>query len=341
MTSGQAFVYLFPFEIHIAEACRQPRRLRYHDGEVTFYPPFTNAEGLRVHRDVDLASLPRRPGTRPPETVLPQLQIPGKPGWKTHFRLADALRIDVYNVTDPELVASKLTDRVVRLCRLWSRQWWITRGASESLRLLHARFDVDPIGQPVNRQVHGIKHIAPWLGTETLIDDALFARCCADAVLGIDIPTSLITLYDAIWYSTHDERDSALLNMAIACEAAFSEEALRAVKDGKAKRGTVRQAINGRGHSFMYRIDRDAELIFGSSFKGADAEAFARLGAVWRARQVLAHGNASGARRFVTDEYRAWLTGGLAFFEWLSHVRDRDANDPMRAVAHPFYRRSA
>jgi hypothetical protein len=31
----------------------------------------------------------------------------------------------------------------------------------------------------------------------------------------------------------------------------------------------------------------------------------------------------------------------LAFFEWLSHVRDRDANDPMRAVAHPFYRRSA
>lgn len=343
MTAGRAFIFLFPYEIHVNAVCREPRQVSLSQGRTVVYVPFANGEGLRLHRDVSLATIPRHPGSRAPEATLPELHIPGSPGWADNFYLADGLRIDAFGFSDNQQAAENIARRFAEACRLWTRQWWIGRGASESLALLHAVFDINSVGQPIGTSLDGIRHIAPWLGTEILLDDRVFGICCEAARLDRRSPLSISNLFDSIWHSTHGNVGPAILNAAIACEGAFTEQAFRQVERGEVDRAVVRQAVNGNGHPLMYRLDHDAVLIFGQSFKVANGPAYERMNDLWNSRNALAHGNPAQVESTLADVPAAcsYLIAALEFFEWLSSLTDRDALDPFLAVKFPLYRRIA
>ena len=252
------------------------------------------------------------------------------------FRLADGLRVDVHGAANPEASADDAARRFVAACRLWNRQWWLTRGASESLTELSASFVADGLGQPTGNAFEAVRHVAPWLGTERLLDDESQRVCLQFIARQTDIPFSLSALLDSVWCSVQEDMPAAVLNAAIACESALADEARASARAN----GTMRLFHQMKRQDFKVRLDRGAKAVLGRSFREDDAVSYDRLTKVWLARQGLAHGSSVPARRaFARITFREALLGAFAFFEWLSALRPRDPLEPMAAVAHPLYRR--
>lgn len=338
MPFGSAFIFLFPFEIHTAESLRQPHEVRVSGRRVVIYPPFRNADGLRLRRPLENSSLPYKAGTVPPAIRLPTIGIAANPNWPTPFLLADALRIDVEGLGDDhDDVANAIGARFLRLLRLVTRQWWILRGASESISALQNAFPVDAWGQPIGGILRQTQEIIPWLRSEVLVDAQVLAITCAYLAAEVDVPLSCATLLDAAFSMAHGDKDQAVLLAAIACEALIAEEAVARVDAGQLAPGIARREL--KVPDLRKRVDDGARIMFGRSFASDNPSAADGLGKLWVARHALAHGSRRQHDRNAVlnsqTEFADALWGAFAFFEWTPKLRPRQIPDPMALLQRP------
>lgn len=336
--SGFAFIFLLPYEIHTRAGWRTPVVGKLAGRRIAVYPPFRNGEGLKLSRHLDLASIPYRPGTAPPATRLPELKVAGAPGWQSEFVLADGLRIDIQGLGQGDsAIAEDIGTRVLRSIRLVTRQWWILRGASESLTPLQNAFPVDSIGTPVGGTLHRTQHVVPWLGTEQLITESLLSLAIRGLETEADVPFSASTILDSIFAATHQDRGQATLLAAIACEVLFAEETFAAIQRGEVPRSAARKAMKIR--DLRERVDEGANSVFGRSFAAERPNDAAALGLLWVARHALAHGSRSQQERnaVLNDQatFRVASSGAFAFFEWMASLRPRSVPDFLAFFTQP------
>lgn len=250
--------------------------------------------------------------------------------------------MDVQATQDESGLAIGIAAELMTLSRCFTRQWWILRGASESNSPLTLTFKTDSIGQPVERTTTASFVVAPWLGSEVLLSTELMIQCCKAMSQGRTVPTSISGFLDSMWAVAQGDRPRALLDAAVACEGAFSEEAYWEASSGRVARGIVRAAIKSSG--FIDRVDRDALRIFGRSFKSDHPEAVVGLREMWLARQSIAHGSTAGRARIAAlndeDAFVAAMEAAITFFEWVNTLRVRDAEDPWSAMRPPLRRQS-
>jgi hypothetical protein len=337
--TGTACIFFLPYHVHRAEACVAPVAVRVRGYNLVVFPPFRNGAGIPLHRDLALADLPFPAGTTRPDTLLPELRIGASPGWPEPFLTADALRIDFQGLLaeDDLTPARNVAERLLRIFRFVTRQWWITRGHSESLAPLQHHFPIRPDGQPANGQLYGTHHVIPWLGTEQLLTQNLLARCCAFLETDGDIPVSVSHLLDAVYSSNHQDRHAAVLSAATACEALFAEQAYQAAEDGRASKSTARKAV--KISDLRIRVHDGAIQVFGRSFQDDDPGGYAAMADLWVARHAVAHGSTQQqSRRLVfTDQENLTRAMGaaFAFFTWMANLVPRSWPDPMQALTAP------
>jgi hypothetical protein len=334
---GSAYVFLLPFEIHTAETLQTPIDSHVDGRRVIVYPPFKNGEGLRLHRPISIQNVPHQRGTVQPARRLPELNVAANPNWPVAYVLGDALRLDIYDREEvPVAVADEIGKRLLRLLRMTTRQWWIMRGASESLAPLQYHFPIDAWGQPLG-VLHGTQHVIPWLRSEALVTAETLRVACEYLAANIDVPPSCSTLFDSVFAMLHGDIGQAVLLAAIACEALFSEETFAAVTRGECTPGVARQARKIK--DLRERVDVGACSAFHRSFTNERPEDAANLGQLWLARHALAHGSQAQQERSAVlhdEECGAnAMKGAFSFFHWIANLQPRNVPDPLAVFSQP------
>jgi hypothetical protein len=122
-TVGAAYVFAFPFSIHVdASSPLEPQDSVVDGVRVRIYPPFLARED--EERRIDPSRVPSVEGTVPPDhNKVASKRLTASYGLGTR---CDAVRLDFTPDPGVEFV-SRIVDQYLGLCRWWSRQWWIGR----------------------------------------------------------------------------------------------------------------------------------------------------------------------------------------------------------------------
>jgi len=330
---------LLPFELHTSADFVHHLEIELDGLRVRVFPPFKDGPGLQLHRSLVNESLPFLPGTSKPSSRLPNLELNGAAGWPKPFFLCDALRVDVQGLDESASKAvAEIGRRLLRLVRFVTRQWWIMRGASESLSPLQNAFRIDSWGQPLGGTLYRTAHILPWLGSEVLVDQATFGASLAYLEQGVTAPSSAMTLLDSVFASTHGDKEQGVLLAAIACESLFSTECFQAVQLGMTAASTAKKFV--KQSDLRQRFHFGALAIFGRSFSEDRPASAAWLGRLWLARHAIAHFSPRQLemQAILHDQgdFANAMHAAFSFFEWFAQVRYRAENDPMRQFVRPF-----
>lgn len=336
---GRACIFLFPFGVHRTSEPIPPRVIGYEGLTLRIYAPFANSPVHVQAPTLDYSRIPTPPGIELPVETLLQIRVDARPGWNVPFEIADAMRVDIYGDQEEEALrksAKEAVGRFLRLCRVWTRQWWILRGPSESREPFRNVFAVNGDGRASGPQVSEILHIAPWLGTERLLGEAEFEVICAALHADADPSFACMTLFDAASAASLGDRQRAILDAAIACEALFSEQAYALRAGNQVDSRVVRNVLN---QAFDRRLCGGSRQLFGRAIVDDDAAGWAALQRLWIARHALAHGNPEQIARNaeINDQASFGTAFGAAcrFFTWIARVRQRTFPDPMLAFEHP------
>jgi hypothetical protein len=147
--------------------------------------------------------------------------------------------------------------------------------------------------------------------------------------LGGDSPLSATALLDSFYFSAFDERERAILDVAIACEALLREEAHRRLSEIDARKAV--------GSQPLAKIVKVTRAVFGQPLD--DAEIISGLTRLQDARNALAHGNDHAICQLpeIADSAALWKVQSAAFglFRWASTVIPRVFPDPLMAFERP------
>jgi hypothetical protein len=310
---------------------------------VRVYAPFENGAGFRVTRSLHLPSVPRIRGTPSLENALPQLAIDARPGWPANFVIASSLRVDVDVAdADHQSLVSELGKRFVALVRLLTRQWWVGRGASDSVAPLQNAFVIDHIGMPRDGKLNLTYHLLPWLNSERLLDERIFGRVCHHLMNDAEVPSHMLMLLDSVFAMLHGEKEQALLIAAIAVEGLFTTEAYLMLSLGLATKSHVKNAANEK--SLSKRLDSGAKSVFGSSFAADFPKEFSDLESLWVARHLAAHGRPEALRKHPTmrdnERFGDAMEAVFKFYAWVAAIRKRETFDLMNEFLIPLIDRN-
>lgn len=344
MGNGQAFVFVFPFGVFRATEEIHPRFISEDGASVRLYPPHVNGDEFSSVREVNLAQVPWPPGQGTPTNIPPGLSIRYlQPGQATQWVVASAMRVDVYGNLDQKglaEVADRVVKRFLRNCRLWLRQWWITRGDNDDDGNRQLSFAVDENGHPVALQSFSLASSRPLLKTERLLSSSSFGLLIHVMRAGLDAPLSGSSLLDSVYHSIMGELPRAVLDLAIACEALLREEAYRNAATDDDTEEYIRRTLTNQPWK-KCNIKNATRLAFGTPLtRGSEiAQGLARLQEV---RNALAHGNPRQLER--TPEirersaYRVIERAAFGLFNWAATVRPQPFPDPILAFQIPMER---
>lgn len=331
-TLGRAFVFVFPFGIQRSAADITPLLVRADDVTCRVWAPHVNRADINLGEPVDYVRIPSALETRSATQSILRVTLQRVIPEDADFAIATAMRVDVYGAGSEEALrdaASALVDRFLRLCRLWLRQWWINRGPDDILGTRRISFGVHPSGAPASRDTRSEAVIRPRLGSEATLDREHFRLVWAALSLGGDSPLSATALLDSFYFSAFGERERAILDAAIACEALLREAAHQRLSKVDAQKAVPSQPL-----ASAVKVTR---AVFGRPLD--DAEVIAGLECLQEARNALAHGNPREIRQLpeIGDPDALWKVQRAAFdlFRWAATVIPRAFPDAVLAFERP------
>lgn len=331
-TTGRAFIFIFPFGIERSVGEIPPLLLRTGDVTCRVWAPHVNRSNVTIGEPVDYDRIPSAPGGEAVNESIVHLKVQRVIREEEDLAIATAMRIDVHGAVSAKVlrdVATATVERFLRLCRLWLRQWWINRGPDEGFGTRRISFEVDASGAPGLADTHSELVIRPRLRSEAKLTGEHFKLIWAALSLGGDSPLSATAFFDSFYFSTYGERERAILDIAIACEALLREEAHARLREVDARKAVPSQPLAN-----VVKVTR---AVFGQPLN--DASLIAGLKRLQEARNAVAHGNASVIRQLpeVADPAALWQVQFAAFglFRWAATVIPRSFPDPILAFERP------
>ncbi|HEX8319253.1 hypothetical protein [Longimicrobium sp.] len=331
-TAGRAFVFVFPFGIERAASEIPPMLVRVGDLTCRLWPPHVNRADANFDEAVDYERIPSAPEARAATQSIIRLAVQRVIPDEADLVIATAMRVDVYGAGSTEAfrhAASATVDRFLRLCRLWLRQWWINRGHDGVFGTRRISFEVHPSGEPASLDSQDEAVIRPRLHSEAKLTNEHFQLVWAALSLGGDSPLSATALLDSFYFSAFGERERAILDTAIACEALLREEA-----DHRLSELDARKAVPSQPLGIVEKVTR---RIYGQPV--AHSGMIAGLQRLQEVRNALAHGNASVIRNLpeISDPAALWEVqrSALELFRWAATVVPRTFPDPLLAFERP------
>lgn len=329
---GRAFIFVFPFGIERSASEIAPLLARLGDMTCRVWAPYVNRADMNGGEPVDYERIPSPPGADSPGQSIMRLHIRPLIPENADLAIASAMRVDVYGARSEAALAdaaSATADRLLRLCRLWLRQWWINRGPDDLLGTRRISFGIHPSGMPASQDTESEIVVRPRLRSEARLTSEHFQLIWAAFSLGGDSPLSATALLDSVYFSTFGERERAILDAAIACEALLREAAHERLSGFEA-----RSVVPAQPLGTAVKVTR---AVFGRPLD--DAQIIAGLERLQTARNALAHGNAQEIRRLpeVSDPGALWQVQRAAFnlFRWAATVVPRTFPDPVMAFERP------
>lgn len=329
---GRAYIFVFPFGIERSLADIPPRLVRVGDVTCRVWAPHVNRPDASLGEPVDYERIPSAPEARAATQSIVRLRLQRVIPDEADLTIATAMRIDVYDTASEEAlkdIASAVVEKFLRLCRLWLRQWWINRGPDDILSTRRISFQVHPSGAPASPESNYEAVIRPRLKSEAKLNVEHFKLIWAALSLRGDAPLSATAMLDSFYFSAFDERERAILDVAIACEALLREEAHRRLSEIDARKAVPSQPL-----AHIVKVTR---AVFGNPLD--DVEIIAGLKRLQDARNALAHGNDHAIRQLpeVADSAALWKVQSAAFglFRWAATVIPRVFPDPLMAFERP------
>lgn len=331
-TPGRAYIFVFPFGIERSATDIPPRLVRVGNVTCRVWAPHVNRPDHGLGEPVDYERIPSAPEAKAATQSIIRLMLQRAIPDDADLAIASAMRIDVHDTAPEDAlkdIASATVERFLRLCRLWLRQWWINRGPDDILGSRRISFQVHPSGAPATRTSSSELVIRPRLNSEASLNYDHFNVVWAALSLGGDSPLSATALLDSFYFSAFGERERAILDLAIACEALLREQAHQRLSEIDARRSVPSQPLAN-----VVKVTR---AVFGRPLE--DAQIISGLKRLQEARNGLAHGNARVISRFpeIADPAALWEVQRAAFglFAWAATVIPRAFPDPVLAFERP------
>ncbi|HEX6041065.1 hypothetical protein [Longimicrobium sp.] len=219
-------------------------------------------------------------------------------------------------------------NRLMRLFRWWTSQWWITRDRSFMEAPLRAALSINELGEPLN-QLYGYATNIGTLGYERLLDETIFTRVCQAFAIGRDIPISAGAFLDSIYSHSLQNTRQSLFEASIACESAIQEAAAHHAATLQVPVEELERSL--KGSDLLFNLDRGVKSILGRSFREDCPEQYDWIRKLWAARGRVAHGKSAlivhdGQRRTPTPEDRVAMIHSVhRLFFWFQSIRSESS----------------
>lgn len=321
---GVAYLFRLPSDIHSQAGVIKPYSGTVGTHSVVIYPPFRAEPDPRpVIQQILPATIPYPPGTASPGTDSVTISGITTGSWLGEDTLfANALRIDVRPYADPNC-ADRLAKRLLAQVRWRTNQWWVGRGIDLTYSHLRNAFYTNELGERLSGiQVYFV--VSAGLGLERHLTPDIFARACADAIAGREVPMSLITYYDALHFFSTGEARRSVLEVALACELARDETLERIAASDSSKKRQAKKLL--KVADFRIQISSEMKKLIGRSFEAEHPPQFADIDQLWLTRHKVAHGKPlvihsdGGLRDLTPDDYRRFFNAVPALLNWFARL---------------------
>lgn len=319
---GMTFLFLFPFDIYHTCDLSDPFAFRLGDRRARIYPPFSNEEDDAPQTEqVKLEKVPREDDAAPVHIGGGKVKrINLTLGLEREAFPGNAVRLDVFDPDATADEAREFVERLVKLIRAFTLQWWVTRDRQADRVYLRNSFEINECGE---RLAGVMSHAKKYGGfyIRRLLDRPLFERAVRQASRNKTPPLSLMMLADAIYHLGTSDYRRCLIDAAMCCELFVIDDVPWLVSSDPERREPVSNRLDKM--DFEEQLDDGLQQFLGSSFADDSPDAFDRLCALWTARNNVAHGKravvpeSGGSRPLKHDDYTEMIEAVIEFFDWL------------------------
>lgn len=319
-TNGSAYIFTFPFDIHMSELVNEHRFAVFENTQVTIYPPFRSDDltGLEVEQ-IHPGRIPFRKGTNPPDSDRKfQDRLTLNHTWEEEVLIADSMRLDITPQRDAAF-ASKVINKLVTLIRWWTQQWWITLDRRYIKDILHNAFEINEKGERIS-SIYSYGSIYGRLGVERILNQGIFGQVCDALSADMSSPLYVETLFDSIYFQSIGDLRRSIIEASITCES-VRDHLLSNLLEKKRISNSVYRKMT-KDTDILKHFDTGFKELMGQSFKSIRPEEFDKIKKLSIARNHVAHGKKpiklidDKIAEFTIDDQFMCILGVFSLVEW-------------------------
>lgn len=294
-TKGRSVVIKLPFDIYLdPDLTKEFKTTDLVTGRsIIIYPPFASfPSSTESTKLINTNYIPYISGRLPPNH--------DKAGFND-FSLTsmsgiacDCIRLDIFNNVaeddDPIVaeVVSDIVNRLLKILRWYTGQWWITKDRGPLMSNEKYQFDINEYSERIS-PFHAVARTCGLLGTEKNLNGRRLNGSCYSLSINRQPPMYIELLFDSIFFYYDDNIRHSIIEAAIACETLINSSLEAAIKNNLISRSRKNKLVPNN-NKLIQNFDRACESM-GYNFNSEDnKDNFRKIENLWVARGNIAHG---------------------------------------------------